>query len=214
MHFEILVEDASCERMLERLMPKLLPAADTFRIHSYKGCGSIPGNLKTVQDPAKRILLDQLPRLLRGYGKTYRADPSQGIVVVICDLDDRNRDSFTAELNNVLEHCNPAPVTRFCLAVEEGEAWLLGDKDAIYAAYPKAKKAVLDSYVNDSICGTWEVLADALYRGGHTTLEKLGYQAVGTEKSEWAIHITPHMDVLHNQSPSFNEMKQSIDDFK
>ncbi len=214
MHFEILVEDVSGERMLEQLMPKMLSATDTFKIHSYKGCGSIPQNLKTFQDPAKRILLDQLPRLLAGYGKNYQNSSFSAAVIIVCDLDDRNRNSFTAELNNVLEHCNPAPVTRFCLAVEEGEAWLLGDKNAIYKAYPKAKRIVLDSYINDSICGTWEKLADALYRGGHVALKKLGYQTVGKEKTEWAGKIALYMDVNNNQSPSFNEMKRSIDNLK
>lgn len=31
----------------------------------------------------------------------------------------------------------------FCIAVKEMEAWLLGDEDAIYSAYPEAKKKFL-----------------------------------------------------------------------
>ena len=48
------------------------------------------------------------------------------------------------------------------MAIEEGEAWLLGDIPAIQSVYPNAKNAVLNGYENDSICGTWEKLADAV----------------------------------------------------
>jgi hypothetical protein len=94
-------------------------------------------------------------------------------------------------------------VTRFCLAIEEGEAWLLGDIPAVKQAYPKAKGAVLQTYENDSICGTWELLADAVYEGGAKALKDKGWMAVGVEKSRWASEITPLMDVAGNKSPSF-----------
>jgi len=99
--------------------------------------------------------------------------------------------------------CNPKPETRFCFAIEEGEAWFLGDLYAVKRVYPKAKDAVLDSYINDSICGTWEKLADAVYPGGSSTLSKNGWQVIGAEKSKWAEAITPHMNVANNKSPSF-----------
>lgn len=86
---------------------------------------------------------------------------------------------------------------------KEGEAWLLGDLTAIMNAYPRAKTAVLDAYVNDSICGTWEKLADAVYTGGSQALSALGWQAVGAEKSRWAEEIAPRMDIAINDSPSF-----------
>ncbi|MDO9141925.1 MAG: hypothetical protein Q7U38_16515 [Methylobacter sp.] len=28
------------------------------------------------------------------------------------------------------------------------------------------KEVVLNAYISDSICGTWELLADAVYKGG------------------------------------------------
>ena len=70
MHFEILVEDISGKTALDILVPKIISNKDTFQIHFYKGIGQIPGDLKSSSDPQKRILLDQLPRLIRGYGKT------------------------------------------------------------------------------------------------------------------------------------------------
>ena len=53
------------------------------------------------------------------------------------------------------------------------------------------------------VCGTWELLADAVHRGGAEALKRAGWQAVGREKETWAEHIAPHVDVEHNASPSF-----------
>jgi hypothetical protein len=160
----------------------------------------------------KRILLENLPRLLKGYGKSWKNYPS--VVFVICDLDDKCLKTFREKLFGLLETCTPQPETRFCIAIEEGEAWFLGDIPAIKAAYPNAKKAVLNSYVNDSICGTWETLANAIYKDGATKLKKEGWQAVGAKKSEWAKKITPHMDVYNNKSDSFVYFRTKLEEFK
>ena len=126
------------------------------------------------------------------------------MVIFICDLDNKCLKKFRKELFTLLRRCQPQPETRFCIAIEEGEAWFLGDIEAIKSAYPKAKDAILDSYENDSICGTWETLADAVYPGGSSKLSSKGWQAIGAEKSTWAEKITPHMNVSTNASPSFN----------
>lgn len=207
MHIELLVEDQSCQKAMEILLPKLLPAEVSHRIHSYKGLGNLPKDMRPGDDSGKRILLDQLPRLLQGYGRTPHACDC---VVVICDLDDRDRVGFLAELNDVLSSCQVKPETYFCLAVEEMEAWYLGDIEAIRKAYPSAALSILHSYRNDSICGTWELLADAVYKGGHRRLKKLGWQSVGKEKSQWALRICPHMDVTKNKSPSFNFLREKL----
>ena len=160
MHFEILIEDRSGKKALDILMPKILGDQHSFRVIDYRGVGRIPKNLRSSAEADKRILLDQLPRLLRGYGRTfagYRTNYSAAVIVV-CDLDDKCLKAFRRELFAVLDACNPKPETRFCIAIEEGEAWLLGDIPAVKAAYPKAKEDVLNSYRNDAICGTWERL--------------------------------------------------------
>ncbi|SAL38416.1 DUF4276 family protein [Caballeronia humi] len=212
MHFEILVEDQSGKKALDILVPKIVKPGNTFKIISYKGIGRIPGNLNVERDPAKRILLDQLPKLLKGYGNAFSNYPVEypATVVLVCDLDEKELTTFKAELHAVLASCNPAPMTRFCIAIEEGEAWFLGDIDAVKAAYPNAKDAVLASYSNDSIVGTWEVLANALYRGGAHALSSQGWQKVGAEKSAWAERISPHMDVENNNSPSFRYFRDQV----
>mgnify|MGYP007127519167 CR=1 FL=1 len=212
MHFEILVEDQSGKKSLEILVPKIIGNGHTFNVHSYKGIGKIPKNLNNTNEISKRILLNQLPRLLRGYGKTFANYPASysATVVLVCDLDSKDLNNFLEELQMVLDSCSPQPKTKFCIAIEEGEAWFLGDIPAIKAAFPDAKDSVLSSYINDSICGTWEVLADAVYKGGSTALIERGWQAIGSEKSKWAERISTHMDVMTNGSPSFIFFKQSL----
>ena len=212
MHFEILVEDQSGKRALDIMVPKIVSAEDTFDVKAYKGVGGIPRNLVGKSDPQKRILLDQLPRLLRGYGRTHANYPRgyEAAVVVVCDLDSRSLKAFRDDLLGVLQRVYPRPKTWFCLAIEEGEAWLLGDRQAVLHAYPRARREVLDRYVNDAICGTWEVLANAVYPGGAVALSKRGWQAIGKEKSRWAEDISPAMDADRNSSPSFRYFRNAL----
>ncbi len=212
MHFEILIEDLSGKKALDILIPNLIGLEHTFKVHSYKGIGRIPKKLGSNTDASKRILLTQLPKLLTGYGKTFANYPDNypAAVILVCDLDAKCLKFFREELYTILDACNPRPDTRFCIAIEEGEAWFLGDIPALKKAYPKAKDAVLNTYVNDSICGTWEKLADAIFPGGSTTLSNKGWQAIGAEKSKWAEKITPHMDVNNNASPSFAYFRTKI----
>ena len=212
MHFEVLVEDQSGKKALDILIPKIIGDQHSFMVHAYKGIGRIPRNLKSSTDASKRILFDQLPRLLRGYGKRDADYPPDypTAVLVVCDLDKKCLKELRQELFTVLNACNPKPETRFCIAIEEGEAWLLGDLAAVKAAYPRAKDNVLDSYENDAICDTWELLADAVSQGGANGLKNKGWAAVGREKSIWAERIAPHMNVANNTSPSFCYFQKKI----
>ncbi|AFE60799.1 hypothetical protein Q7S_23206 (plasmid) [Rahnella aquatilis HX2] len=212
MHIEFLIEDISGKRFLEIILPKIISNETTYKIHSYKGIGKIPQGLNERNDPRKRILLSCLPGLLKGYGKAFNNYPAdyQACVVVVCDSDRKDKAEFVAELEELTEQVNPRPDAFYCIAVEENEAWFLGDIRAIKTAYPKAKDAILQNYVNDSVCGTWEVLANAVYPGGAERLKKGGWMASGKEKSVWSDTITPHMDVTQNNSPSFCEFRETI----
>lgn len=209
MHIELLVEDSSGETLLQVLLPQLLgPQSEphTWRLHAYKGIGRIPQGLVTKADPAKRILLDQLPKLLRGYGKTPKIDA----VVVVLDTDKRDCAAFLAELKAAADACNPVPNTLFRLAIEELEAWYFGDQDALLAAYPRAKRDVLGKYVQDSACDTWELLADAVHSGGSAAIKKAGWPLPGQVKHEWAEKIGPLMNPGRNISPSFGKLRDGL----
>lgn len=209
MHIEVLVEDSSGAKLVETLLPALIGSygePHTWRVHAYKGIGRLPPNLAAGGDPAKRALLNQLPRLLSGYGKT----PGIDAVVVVVDNDERDCKVFLGELKALLAKCDPAPNTLFRLAIEEMEAWYLGDRQAILSAYPKAKMAVLDDYEQDSTCGTWERLADAVYPGGSATIRNAGWPLPGQVKHQWAGAIAGYMNVEENLSPSFAKFRNGI----
>lgn len=209
MHIEFLVEDSSGEKLLAQLLPRILGEQGelhTWRLKAYKGIGRIPAGLVGKADPAKRMLLDQLPRLLQGYGKT----PGIDAVVVVLDTDRRDCRDFLQELTALVQGCNPAPRTLFRLAVEEMEAWYLGDREALLKAYPRAKREVLDRYVQDSACGTWELLADAVHAGGVAAIKKAGWPLPGQIKHEWAERIGPFMSLDNNASPSFGKFRDGL----
>ncbi len=207
MHLEFLIEDLSGAILLELLLPQLIPSANhSFRVHSYRGIGRIPKGLHPTSNASRRILLDQLPRILSGYVSV----PSIDAVAVVMDLDDRPLAAFQRELNALASRCGASHISIFCIAIEEIEAWLLGDWEAIKRAYPQAKEKVSAAYVQDSICSTWEVLADAIHKGGSRVLSSQPYKVIGTAKCEWATRIGPHLDQNRNNSPSFQNFRHRI----
>lgn len=211
MHFEILVEGLSDRIALDILLkgilgPKCSP--HTWRIYKHAGIGQFPDDPQKPPDPKNRTLLHNLPARLRAYGKSLG---EAGAVIVLLDLDDRTDcRSFKKSLTALLKNCKPSPVCLFRIAVEELEAWYFGDCSAIQNAYSRVETNVLRTYVQDSQCGTWEKLADAVYPGGAKELKKIGYRKRGRTKCEWADRITPHMDVEVNRSKSFLVFRDGI----
>ena len=195
MHFRVLVEDQSGEIAVGHILKKILGvngSVHSWRIHRYKGISH---------------LLKDLPSTLQAFGNSL--DDSSAVVVVV-DSDDRDCIKFKQDLLNVLNACNPRPNTLFRIAIEEGEAWLLGDRPALTSAYPNAKASVLDNYNQDSICGTWEVLADAIHPSGASQLKALGYPIAGIAKCDWARNIAPQMNVDKNKSKSFQVFRDGV----
>jgi hypothetical protein len=131
-------------------------------------------------------------------------------VAVVVDLDSRDCQALKQELLAVADACAPRPNTLFRIAIEEMEAWLLGDRQALLAAYPEAKIRFLDGYIQDSICGTWETLANAVYPGGAKALKALPYPVIGAEKHRWARDITPRLSIEANTSRSVQVFRDGL----
>lgn len=207
MHIEFLVEDSSGKLFLESIIPRIIEDQNvTWRVHGYRGIGKIPSGLGSAGDPQKRIILDQLPRLLAGYGRTPYVDA----VVIVVDSDTRNCREFLDDLIAMSKRVNGPPEVMFRLAIEEMEAWYFGDIAALEATYRQVDKAVLKSYVQDSVCGTWEKLADAITPGGSAKIEAQGWPAPGVIKAQWAVEIPPHMNVDANTSTSFCKLRDGV----
>ena len=136
---------------------------------------------------------------------------TRSFALLVVDSDARPCAAFLQELNAMLEACtSQPPQTLFRLAIEEVEAWYLGDMEAILAAYPRAKKSVLAKYQQDVPCGTWELLADAVRPGGAAQLRRTGWPLPGQVKHEWADAIGPRMDIERNASPSFRKLRDGL----
>lgn len=213
MHFEFLVEGQIELTTLSILMEKILGKYDhphTWRIHKHRGIGRIPDNPATPPNKRDSTLLHNLPSKLRAYGNELRRDMA---VVVLVDLDDEaDCITFKSRMTSLLDLCNHKPQVLFRIAIEELEAWFLGDPQALERAYPNLSKNVLDSYVQDSQCGTWETLADAISHGWRGALRPEGRRSprVLEKKLEWAKKIAPLLDVQSNKSPSFCVFRDGI----
>lgn len=212
MHFQYLVEDQSGAALIRILMQKIVelyPNA-TYDCKGFRGIGGFTRK-NTIKETKTGKLLNDLATYLRGFDRSLQSFPS--VIIVVLDSDDHDVQQFRSELEAVAIQ-NMIKIDHvFCLAVEEIEAWLLGDRHALLSAYPHAKMHVLNTYVQDSICGTWEVLADAVYPGGTSKLsrEHASFIEIGKLKAEWAQNIGIHTDLKSNESPSFNDFIHEIE---
>lgn len=212
-HIEFLVEDASFEKFLMKFMNidsiqrKIREKDISYNVHSYRGLGNVINisSSKEISIFKQTTLLGNLKKLIKGYNRTFA--PSQDQIdyriMVVCDLDDKQETDFRSTLDNLLKECDNSLHVCFSFAIEELEAWFLGDINAIQKAYPNVKLQILQSYVNDSICGTWETLAKAL-EIDVAELKKNSYSLIGNLKCTWAENITPYMNIDNNLSKSFN----------
>lgn len=204
MHFCFLIEDHSSEVLIKILMQKLLAdyPMDTYECRGFKGIGGLKKK-SGIKDIKTGKLLTDLPIYLRGFDKSLKGFPA--VIIVVLDNDDRDTETFRNALEKIVvdNHIDIDHV--FCIAVEEVEAWLLGDKGAIRKAYPEARMSAMKNYEQDSICGTWEILADVVYPGGFKVMKKEcpTFMEIGRYKAKWAENIGRFMDVDQNISPSF-----------
>lgn len=214
-HFDIFIEDISGKHLVDILMAKILPNEGySYRVHPYRGCGKLPENLSAALEIRAKTLLNNVPRLIKGFVNTYKNIPDyRAVFVILTDNDNRHCADYKAQILSTINSQTLIPVknTIVCLAIEEMEAWLLGDFEAIMCAYPSANQREYTTYVQDSVCGTWEKLArvidDKLY---NKKLKDAPFYIVGEKKSEWAKNITPHLDINNNLSPSFNYFLRKI----
>ena len=69
---------------------------------------------------------------------------------------------------------------------------------------------VLKHYTQDAVCGTWELLADAVYSGGAAAVKKEGWPLSGQIKHEWAKKMGPLLEPDRNLSSSFGKLRDGL----
>ena len=199
MHFEVYVEAPSAEAALDILIPRIVGDGHTHRLYNLHD---------------KTTLLRELPKRLQ----SYRQVPMEGMRIVA--LVDRDRDDC-ADLKQELERMAAAarlatrsaprsgrrvPIMDTRIAIEELEAWFIGDVPALRVPYPKIP-ITLDRQATfrdpDAVAGgTWEALERALQRHG--------YHAGGLAKIRLAREVAPHMDPDRNRSQSFRRFRDAL----
>lgn len=214
-YLEFLVEDKSGEMLLKQVLDTYKKNCENliYKINSFKGIGRIPKKINKIRDIKTQRLLNDLPSYLRGFNASLSTLPYKKAIIVVVDNDNNNCVDFKHDLNNLKEALDLDIDCLFCIAIEEMEAWLLGDIEAVVTAYPHAKKQILQSYKPDSICGTWEHLAEAIYSGGVEKLKKAAttYYEIGEQKCIWAEKIGANLNLQNNRSPSFNYLLSKLD---
>lgn len=198
MHLELFVEEPSAELALRELVPRIAGPDLTFDVYPFQG---------------KTDLLANLPQRLRAYSKWL---PPDWRILVLLDADRQDCRALKRKLDDIArstgfrvkadtgEWVEVQVLNR--LAIEELEAWFLGDVEALGAAYPGVsatlaqKKAYRDP---DAVQGgTWEAL--------ERVLQKAGYHAGGLSKLKAAREISLHMDPARNRSRSFQVFRDGL----
>ena len=197
MHIEFLVEEQSAEAALENLVPTIVGSEIDFNIRSFQG---------------KPDLLAKLPERLRGYRQWL---PEDWRIVVLLDVDNEDCRVLKEKLEKMAFNAGLTTKTaaggaRFQvlnrIAIEELEAWFIGDEEALRAAYPRVEKnlAQKEKYRDpDAIAGgTWETLERLLQKGG--------YFRGGLGKVTAAREISQHMVPERNRSRSFQIFRDGL----
>jgi len=198
-HLEILVEEPSMEALLRVLLPKFLHRGIEFRVRVFNG---------------KQDLLSQLPQRLSGYHEWL---PDSWRIIVLVDRDQDDCHKLKKQLEDIaadarLSTKSSVPHTEWPvvnrLAIEELEAWLFGDMDAVRAAYPRVPRTIEERarYRHpDAIRGG---TGEALER----VLKSVNYFSGGLRKLEAARKIALHMNPEQNRSHSFQVFRNTIDE--
>jgi len=210
MLIEILSEDKSGAVVVERLAERITENEGLeveVNVHPHRGCGSLPKDMTAKPPKFASSLLDLLPSELRAYNKVYAGQDL--ILIIALDSDDKDPQALRQEIYSCAAKFAPDIRSVVGISTEEIEAWMLGDKSAIIDAFPDCNKEILDSYEQDSVCGTWEILCRAISENAEELID-IGYPAIGHYKALWAETISRYMIPQKNVSPSFNTFKMAL----
>ncbi|MDR0381278.1 MAG: DUF4276 family protein [Oscillospiraceae bacterium] len=221
MFIQFLIEDQSGEVLIDIIMEKYNAESAEENVEYdtkwYKGIGGFPKGSNAKNIKSEQLLMD-LPKRLRAISNSWRGKygKEDAAIFVILDNDIRDTADFQNQLQALSDKNNITIDHVYCIAVEEMEAWLLGDREAIQAAYPSLSDRIASKHPNyrqDSICGTWEFLADMLTKRGIGVFRKNNPSPhdIGQCKREWAEKIGARLTIRGNASPSFQVFLSELD---
>jgi Domain of unknown function (DUF4276) len=189
-----LVEGPSEDALLVSWLPRLMKG-HTIRVYPHQGKGKLPTNSSKKPDLRQRGLLDQLPAKLAAFESS--GNHEEDVVLVLVDADDDDYEELIEKISSVAQKVAPNVRVLVKVAVEETEAFYLGDLRALGLAYPNADMKKARKYSPDSICGTWELFGQIIGDDGGN-------------KVAWAEAMGPRLTVVasKSRSPSFQEKRR------
>jgi hypothetical protein len=201
MHLEFLLEEPSAEAFLQGFLPRILASEATWNLIKFQG---------------KLDLLSQLESRLRGYRAWL---PEDWRIVVLVDGDRQDCKALKAKLDAAAASAGLRTKTQANggqfvvlnrVAVEELEAWFLGDVEGLRAAYPGVSPNLAKQQKfrdPDAIAGgTWETLEKVLQKAGHFR--------GGLGKIELSRTMARHIDPGRNRSRSFRCFMQGLESLR
>lgn len=196
MHILCFVEEPSAEAALSNLLPRILPD-HTFQFIVFQG---------------KNDLLNNLESRLRGYRMWL---PDDWRIVVLVDEDREDCQQLKLRLETVALRVGLSTKSQAAggvfkvlnrIAVEELEAWFLGDVAALRQEFPRLPASLAQQRGlrdPDAVTGgTWETL--------ERILQRYGYYSTGYLKIEAARQISRWMDPDRNRSHSFQVFSRGL----
>lgn len=194
-----MVEGPAEVTFLEALLPRLLPA-HSFQVYPHQGRGRLSTDPNKEPAPTQRGLFDNLATTLRVWGRHF--DPAVDRVVVLADVDEDDCAELLGRLESLHKKINPRPRTIFRLAIEETEAWYLGDAAAVRKAFPEASRNKLAAWKPDRVGRTWELFQEII---GAQSEDKPGWgEAMG------AVLAVDEPLERKNRSPSFRKFCRRV----
>lgn len=202
MFLDIFVEGGSDIPIIKEILTRRFHLEEylDFSVHPHKGKGVLPDPLFRTPDPKNRTLLHQLPAKIKGYAHSGR----DVCLIVVVDADRDNCLDLKKNLLNILSSMEHRPgCVLFRIAVEEIESWLIADPMAVKRAYTSCKVSKLENIPPDAIVGAWETLADSIGKDPNF--------CSGADKMDWAVNISPYLNLDEPRSPSLKIFIDGID---
>jgi hypothetical protein len=198
MQIDILLEEPSAEEALRNLLPKII-----------KGRARV--NLINMRNKSR--LLQELPARLCGYKRRIEAGEDLRLLILV-DRDDDNCQDLKATLERMAREAglstksSPQENGQFYvvnrIAIQELEAWFIGDIDALKKAFSSLRGVSFPkSFQNPDKCGKWEIL--------HRFLRQNGIYRSNYPKIEAARKISQQIEISHNRSKSFQHFCHGLE---